>query len=41
MGELNSIQDVFDWLKASTAFWVIGGIVVGLVLLSFLRGGRR
>lgn len=41
MGELNSIQDVFDWLRTSTTFWVLVGIAGALAVLSLLRGGRR
>lgn len=41
MGELNSIQDVFDWFGGSPVFWVIGGLFVLVALGALLRGGRR
>lgn len=41
MGDLNSIQDVIDYLGGSTVFWVIAGIAVLVAAGSLLRGAER
>lgn len=41
MGELNSLQDVFDWFGGSPLFGVVGGLFALIALGALFRGGRR
>lgn len=41
MSEVNNFQEFVDYLKGSTAFWVIAGAALLLAALSFVGGGRR